>query len=76
MTKIAHVLYGMVQEYQQQFYDVHFGPEQDLRDHFELLKVIQMRDPAQARAAMEAHITASNSFLNAALRDRELMREA
>ena len=76
MTKIAHVLYGMVQEYQQQFYDVHFGPEQDLRDHFELLNVIRMRDPAMARAAMEAHISASNSFLDAVLRDRKSMREA
>lgn len=74
MGKIANVLFGMVQKYQQQFYDVHFDPEQDLRDHFKLLKMIQMRDPAQARAAMQTHISAGDSFLEQALPDQKSMK--
>ena len=73
MTKIAHVLYGMVQEYQQQFYDVHFGPEQDLRDHFELLNVIRMHDPPWPPRPWKPTSSASNSFLDAVLRDRKSM---
>jgi GntR family transcriptional regulator, transcriptional repressor for pyruvate dehydrogenase complex len=74
MTKIAHVLFGMVQEYQRHFYDVHFDPEHDLGDHIDLLKVILLRDPAQARAAMEAHIRAGDSFLEGALSGEQSMR--
>jgi len=66
IAKIANVLFGMVQEYQQHFYDVHFAPEQDLRDHMELFKVIRMRDPAKALAAMQAHIGVGNTFLDGA----------
>lgn len=76
IAKIAHVLFGMVQEYQQHFYDVHFAPEQDLRDHMELFKVIQLRDPAKAQAAMEAHVRLGNEYLDALLRQQKSASES
>jgi GntR family transcriptional repressor for pyruvate dehydrogenase complex len=74
MGKIADVLFGMVQKYQQLFYDVHFDPEQDLRDHLRLLEEIQKRDPALACAAMQAHIHAGDSFVGKVLQNQKLRR--
>ena len=67
MAKIVDILYEMIKQSQQRLYDRHFDPQQELRDHRELLRVLRRRDPGQAKAAMKAHLDAVSEQLSGAL---------
>ena len=67
MAKIVDIIYVMIRLSEQPIYDRHFDQLQELRDHRELLRVLRMRDPAQARAAMQSHLQDVSERLSAGL---------
>jgi DNA-binding FadR family transcriptional regulator len=67
MAKIVDIIYEMIRTSEQPLYDRYFDPTQELREHRELLRVLRLRDPELARAAMRAHLEDVSIHLTAGL---------
>jgi DNA-binding FadR family transcriptional regulator len=67
MAIIVDIIYEMIRMSEQPLYDRYFDPKDELRDHRELLRVLRLRDPKQARAAMKAHLEDVSVHLTAGL---------
>jgi DNA-binding FadR family transcriptional regulator len=67
MAKIVDIIYEMIRTSEQPLYDRYFDPKQELGDHRELLRVLRLRDPEMARAAMRAHLEDVSIYLTAGL---------
>ena len=67
MAIIVDIIYEMIRVSEQPLYDRYFDPAQELREHRELLRVLRLKGPELARAAMRAHLEDVSIHLTAGL---------
>jgi GntR family transcriptional repressor for pyruvate dehydrogenase complex len=75
MAKIVDIIYEMIRASEQPLYDRYFDPAQELREHRDLLRVLRLREPEKARAAMNAHLDDVSVHLAEGLSSEQLTSE-